>query len=189
MIPIIILTLENPDDREFMSDFYLASEKWMYHEARRWFPQQQDAEDIVYESVVRLIDKVDVLQNMDRQNQIQYAVVTVRNISYNVLRRKGLEKTVSFDELEYTVVPESETHTEDTILQEQRHAYLASLWEKIGTEARLLLEQKYILKWSDAEIAEDLHVRPQSIRMRLTRIKRTVAKSLYNEGFCLMDWL
>ena len=64
-----------------------------------------------------------------------------------------------------------------------------SEFAKNPLEDKILLEQKYILRWKDAEIAEPLQIKPESVRMRLTRAKRNLMKELRQQGFEVMDWL
>ena len=66
---------------------------------------------------------------------------------------------------------------------------LRKIWAQIPVGDRLLLEQKYILKWTDQELASILGIQPQSVRMRLTRAKRRVIELLKAQGFHISDWL
>lgn len=56
-------------------------------------------------------------------------------------------------------------------------------------EERLLLEQKYVLGWSDNELASMLGIQPQSVRMRLTRAKRKAIQLMKEQGFQISEWL
>ena len=68
-------------------------------------------------------------------------------------------------------------------------ARIRNVWEKVPPEDRLLLEQKYILGWSDEMLAAGLDVKPQSVRMYLTRVKRRTTKLMLEEGICMEDWI
>ena len=54
---------------------------------------------------------------------------------------------------------------------------------------RLLLEQKYILKWSDEDLAARFGIKTQSVRMRLTRAKRRIIQLMKEHGFLISEWL
>ena len=75
------------------------------------------------------------------------------------------------------------------LLREQRNARLREIFVTLPVEDRLLLEEKYILLWTDAEIAKTLNIQPNSVRMRLTRAKRRIAKALTEQGFLLSEWV
>lgn len=189
MLPIIIATIEDENSREFMTNLYLQCEKRMYREAGKLFSHSSDIEDVVYEALTKLIDKIAVLQELNERERLQYVIVTVKHTAINMIRRASLLPTESFDEMESFFMTSEEASPEEDILKEQRNAYLRSIFSNIPLEDRLLLEQKYILKWSDAEIAEGLSIQPASVRMRLTRTKRKIAETLLAQGFCLSDWI
>ena len=75
----------------------------------------------------------------------------------------------------------------DLLLEEQRNRRLKEILAALPLEERLLLEKKYILLWPDSEIAEQLRIKPDSMRMRYTRAKRKVAKALLAKGFSPED--
>jgi len=67
--------------------------------------------------------------------------------------------------------------------------YIRNIWCGLECDARMLMEQKYILHWSDEELAEILGIKPQSVRMRITRAKRELMAQLQKNGFHLDDWI
>ena len=55
---------------------------------------------------------------------------------------------------------------------------LKFLWPRLSEEDRILLEGKYVWGQSDKELAEILHCKPSSIRMKLTRARRRALNNL-----------
>lgn len=94
---------------------------------------------------------------------------------------------VSFDAL--AVFLSDTENVEEKIQNEQRDTQLQTILSELPPEDRLLLEEKYILLLPDTEIAQTLNIQPNSVRMRLTRAKRRVAKALTDHGFRPEDWL
>ena len=78
---------------------------------------------------------------------------------------------------------------EEKLLREQCNVRLQELFHALSTDDRLILEEKYILQWSDAEIAKALGIQPDSVRMRITRAKHRVAKALTEQGFLRSGWV
>ena len=161
----------------------------MCYEARKYFSRTEDVEDIVSDAVVKLVDKVDLLQELDEHKRIPYAVTTVRHLALHALQHESYFQMVSFDALEVYLSTPSGDATEAKILGEQRNKRLYEILSSLPVDDRLLLEEKYILHWSDAEIAKTLSIRPDSVRMRITRAKRRVAKALTEQGFRLYEWV
>ena len=55
MIPICILTIEDPDDREFMAELYGKYEKILYSTAVKITNNYWDAQDVVQSVLVKII--------------------------------------------------------------------------------------------------------------------------------------
>lgn len=55
MLALLTAAIENPDDREFMTQFYLEYERLMYATVRKRLTDPEAAKDIVQECVIRLI--------------------------------------------------------------------------------------------------------------------------------------
>lgn len=188
MILPVVLTIEDESSREVMIRLYESSLKRMFREARKYASVKEIIEDIVSDSIVKLVEKIDLLCGLEERQRITYAITTVRHMAYRYLRREKLLQMTSFDNLEAFLSVPSES-TDDIILKEQRSAKLRELLKPLPTEELLLLEEKYLLEWSDAEIAKALGIQSASVRMRLTRAKRRVAEALSKQGFQLNDWL
>ena len=77
MLPIIISAIESPEDRDLMTTFYERHNGLMYHEARKHLDIAEDVEDIVYEAVVRIIDRMDVFRALQPWQRVQYALTTI----------------------------------------------------------------------------------------------------------------
>ena len=61
---------------------------------------------------------------------------------------------------------------------------LAQVWPRLDENTRWLLEARYILDYSDGELARELGVKPDSVRMALTRARRKarhLMESQHNE--------
>ncbi|MBQ3356569.1 MAG: sigma-70 family RNA polymerase sigma factor [Oscillospiraceae bacterium] len=189
MFPLIILTIEDESSRDFMLRLYVNSVTRMYLEAVKYVSDKESAEDVVSDAVVKLVEKVDLLRQIDEGKRLAYAITTVRHMAYHHLRQESRVGLTSFEALEELLPSEDTEATDDKILKEQRKTRLRELLTAIPAEDRLLLEEKFILSWSDEEIAKTLGIRPNSVRMRLTRAKRRVADALTAQGFRLNDWV
>ena len=189
MLPIIISAIESPEDRDLMTEFYTQYHKLMYHEAKKYVSVLEDVEDIVYEALMKIIDKMDVFRELKRWQQVQYALITVRNLSYLLLKRQNHFAFVSFDTLDDEMLADENALPEDAVQRSLRDAGVRKIWNSLDLEDKILLEQKYILHWKDTEIAEPLQIKPESVRMRLTRAKRNLMEELHRQGFEIADWL
>jgi len=189
MIPIIISAIENPADCDLMTEFYLANNALMFHEARKYIDISEDAEDIVYEALAKIIDKMDVFRDLKSWQQRQYAVTTVRNLAYIFLKRKNHFEFVSLDGIDFDILSYADIDTEAEAEKRIILSAIRQIWNSLEVEDKVLLEQKYVLKWKDQEIAEPLNIQSQSVRMRLTRAKRKLVLELQKKGISFAEWL
>lgn len=108
-------------------------------------------------------------------------MTVTRNLAINLLIRQKRITLESLDELEPYVKDSNDLEAQ--VGHHEKLQLFHTVWKQMPTDIRLLLEQKYILGQADAEIAADLGIRPESVRMRLTRAKRIAAKELLKKGF------
>ena len=188
MIPIIFSTIESPEDHDMMVAFYQEYNLLMYHEARKHLEITEDIEDIVCEALTKIIEKMDVFRELARLQQVKYALTTVRNLAYILRKRKNYFTMVSFDELDYEFPADDSTFTEAVVEEKLKSKRIRSVLEKLDLDTRMLLEQKYMLKWKDAEVAEHMGIKPQSVRMYMTRARRALADELTRQDFHFSDW-
>ena len=188
MLPIIISSIADPQDRDLMSQFYLTYKDRMYAEAWKYMQSAADVEDMVSEALTRIIDKMDVFRQLQPFQRIVYAVTVVRNLCYIQLNRSNAHITVSFDALAVERPMEDSVSLETAVERKLFNEQVRQVWSTLSDEERMLLEQKYILRWSDEELSKALGIQSQSVRMRLTRAKRSIMKQLKDRGFDLTDW-
>lgn len=189
MLPIIISAIENPDDRDLMTSFYLEYKSLLYNEAQKHLDIPEDIEDTVFEALTKIIDKMAIFRELKRWQQVQYALTTVKNLSYILLKKNNHFTVISFDDLEFDIPADAGDSAEKSVEDKMFRTYIKQIWNEIDIEDRMLLEQKYILHWKDEEIAAFLKIQPQSVRMRLTRTKRNILKALQQKGIVFSSWL
>lgn len=189
MLPIIISAIECPEDREIVTEFYIKYNGLMYHEAKKHISIAADVEDIVYEALTRIIDKMDVFRDLKPWQRVVYALTTVKNLSYILLKKQKHFEFVSFDAIDFEIPADEKTNPEATVEKDILTTGMRNIWNSLNLDDKLLLEQKYVLHWKDAEIAEPLQIKPESVRMRLTRAKRNLMRELHDQGFDITEWL
>ena len=189
MIPMVICALDTPEDQDIITEFFLKHKLLLYAEARKYLATQEDVEDIVYESLVRIMDHMDKFRELLPLERIRYSKAIVRNLSFTYLKRSNKFSTTSFEDVDLYLTVEESQLPDNVVFQQLQLEKIRTIWAAIPVEDRLLLEQKYLLDWKDKELAERLGVKPQSVRMMLTRAKRKVIRLMQEQGFQVSDWL
>lgn len=179
MLVMISAALDDPRERDFMARLYEENKKLLFSTALNYAANGHDAEEIVQDSLVSLIGKVELLQEMRRCTLAAYIVSTVRNTAINHLRKKSLEqgRNAPFDE-EVQGESDAPLSMDELLIAAEHHAELAAAWRELSENDRFLLEGKYFLQLSDGELASVLGCKAESVRMKLTRARRNVVKIL-----------
>ena len=89
MLALLSAAIEDPNDREFMTQFYLEYERLMYATVRKRLTDPEAAKDIVQECIIKLIPKISFLRRQERCIKASYVVSTVRNATINYMRKQG----------------------------------------------------------------------------------------------------
>lgn len=174
------------DDRAFMEQLYLDFERLMFSKVKSFVSNPADQEDLIQECLINLMKKIETIRKMPRCVLSGYIVITIRNTAIDYLRRQArkaeeasLEKWAEESDFE----PEDETlPLDDFMIQGELREQFAALWPRLPEEDHILLEGKYILGLTDAELAQTLGCKVSSVRMKLTRARRKALKLLQDGG-------
>lgn len=133
-------------------------------------------EDIVQSSVEKLMWQVPKLRAMQEKAVAAYVYYTVRSVGSDWCDSQTLrmERFVSLEEQEDEGIFEDTTIIpfDEHLISEERKALLKEVWPKLPEKDQILLEGRHIWGLTDRELAERLHCKPSSIRMKLTRAHR-----------------
>lgn len=174
MFLLMVDSLENESDRDFILGVYQDNKRLMYYTAKKYVNEQEECEEIVQDCICKLINKIDVIRKLNQYALLSYIVSTVRNsaITYGLQKRKEQER---FEEtrVELDACNAFYCESPETLIERIESMELINeLWEKLSYTDRLLLEGKYILGYSDIELANQLSCKIASVRMKLTRARR-----------------
>ena len=79
MISIIISAIENDFERAFIMGIYNKYYKQMKKQAYKIVKNEEDAEELVQDAFVNLIDRIDVVMSVSPQKLPSYVMATIRN--------------------------------------------------------------------------------------------------------------
>lgn len=169
-----MIELQDPDDKQYITWIFEEFQNLMFYTAKKYIGDQITCEDIVQECFLKLIQKIDVIRGKERCILAGYIVSITRNISINHLKREGVRQKhmVELDEETMNEIPTSELSMEELLLAKEKSSLISLALKKLPDMERILLEGKYLLQYSDEELAEQLDCKPNSIRMGLTRARR-----------------
>lgn len=166
------------DDREFILWLYNEFKALMLATVRRYVQSPEDQEDILQESVVKLMGKAALLRGKERRVLASYVVFTVGNTAKKHLRRANLERA-RMDELsEDADYPSDLPPLDELMALRERDVRLEDILGRLSEDDRTLLVGKYILGLTDEELGAELNCKADSVRMKLTRARRRALKQM-----------
>lgn len=179
MLPICILAIRDDDDRAYMTRLFVKYQRLMYRTIYDILGDKWATEDVLQTTLLRLIDHLDTLRRLEPEGLAGYIAAACRHTAYNAVRDSGRHPWLPLDG--GPEVPDERQEVEDRVLRRLELDALAQVWPRLDENTRWLLEARYILDYSDGELARELGVKPDSVRMALTRARRKARRLMESQ--------
>lgn len=161
-----------------MDQFYETYSKFVYKEAWTYCQTLDETEDLTQDVWVKLCEKESLLTTLSPKQHFVYLSTTVRNMAISLSRKQ--KETLPLEYAEKYGYNESERLIE-ALDRKLSIEHFRAEWPKVPQPAKEVLERKYILLESDKEIAQNMKIAPASVRMYLTRARKTALTVLNKE--------
>lgn len=176
--PLMLLLIENEEDRRFLEEVYLSRYRLMYAQALLLLRSPAAAEDAVSESMLALAKKIPLLRSLPCNKLTAYVVITVKHLALNQLRKRKREDVTWDGEMEDRAAP---GETEDGVMAQAGVERIKDAICALPEREKEILMMKYFRELSDDEIAGELKIRPVSVRVAVSRA-RAHLKALLQGG-------
>ena len=179
MLGLLSTLPEEASDSEYIVWLYDTYHRLMFATAAKYLSNPSDREDAVQDSLCALVKNAKAVRGLNQKVLPSYLVSTVRNTAINILRaQQGQPLSLDDEEVGEALAPIT---PEDSFRILNNKEQLALLWQEFSPTDRFLLEGKYILGYSDYELSRRLGCKEESIRMKLTRVRRRALHILMRE--------
>lgn len=183
IMPAVILAIQDESDRTYMEWIFQTYHRLMYHYIMEVLHDSWQADDVMQESVVKLIHKIDVLRRLSESKRRNYIITTAKNTAISYLRRESIRTGIAYDDWAKDCIgTQSEEDPEALVLRQEEMEALQLIWDDLDERSRYLLSSRYILEQSFEEMARELGVTAGSARMLLTRAKRAALALIENHA-------
>lgn len=164
----------------FMEGLYQNYHRLMYHIAQKWIDSPTEQQDVVQDSLVKLIEKEGLLRTLKKESLVSYIAYVVRNTAIKQMEQKTKLKKllIGLDISELYEQSVNRPSLEEIIMRKEWCRAFWQVWTMLPTREKQLLEGKYIFGETDKELAEQLGYKTASVRMALTRARRTMLAKL-----------
>lgn len=161
----------SPGEAEFFRRFYEEYKGFIFYMANRFTTDKSDCEDVVQDSILRLLSNVRILMELNHPKTVKYIALTVKSTFLDHQRKVLAAKEVDLDEEKLAALLERTCLTADTE-QARTRLDVYQLKQALSRRDWLVLEGKYILGYSQEELSELVGVSADSIRMILHRARK-----------------
>ena len=177
MLPSFILAIENESDREFMEQVYINYNRLVVSTVLPIVRNLDEAEDLMQSTMEKMIDKIPTLRQFDHARMANYLIAAGRNTAYNHMKAKN-KPVFSFDDCIEVGSDQEIRDIEDTVAMREDLRRMWQIWPQLKERTRYILEARYILGKSTAEIAQDLNIDRRSVRMATHRARKEVREKM-----------
>lgn len=172
------------EDKRFFQQLFEEYKDFMYFIAGRYTADPVDCEDTVQEAVLRLMGNIPTLRSFCREKKAKYIMLTVKTAYLDCEKRKHRDRVVFLDDETLEAVQHMQAGCEPDGMRAE-HETIEALKAQLPARDWMVLEGKYILGYSQEELAELMGVLPDSVRMILHRAREKARRILTEdkEGF------
>ncbi len=185
MLLFVVLSIADEQTKSFMEGLYWKYRKLVFSQVLQIFPDSWAAEDIVQTVFVSLVEKAELLQTLERNRLVNYIITTTKNATYFYLRGEKRKNIISFDETYCYLAEEliSPDKADYALLKEATSEELHHAWSRLDEKTQWLLAAHYFEGHTNEHIAEKLEIKPDSVRMLLSRARHKLKKELQSINF------
>ena len=180
------------DERQFLAACYQRHRISMIRLAKCYAADSAAVEDIVSDSLVALMEKIDLLRTLTEEQERAYVLAVVRNTAMDELRRKQRQRGrfLRDGDEALALYPDPAALEEKVLMRETMAAVrraIAELPEKerdapaaaLTATEQQVLRLKVLENRTDAEIAAETGLSPGSIRQYLHRARGRLREKLF----------
>lgn len=172
MLAFYLSLLETDSDRLIFTQIYALHEQKMYAAAKSVLHSPEQAEDAVHDSFIKVIKHFETCKTIPEDELPKWLITIVKRTALDILKKDG--RSVGFDDLS---APDLFV-ADDTSVDSAAFRELIDKIRALPENYREILELKFVLEWSDKEIAEALGLNGNTVRSRIMRGKELLRKEI-----------
>lgn len=175
---ILILILSDSDN-DILYAIYAKNKKRLLHVAKSYLGDR--AEDAVHDAFLSLAEKYEskIEELCDKQDY--FFVTIVKNRSIDILRKEQRVEMIDIDEEGSVFADQSKPLDQQMANQEALDRLIVHLGQ-LKPRFREIVEYKYLLEYSNSEIAKELGISPSLVSTRLQRALSQLRERFEKEG-------
>jgi len=175
LFPLFFLWIENDEDRLFLESVYLEYSRLMYAQALKITQNGEEAQDVVSDSMMALMKKIDLLRTLPCNKLQAYIVITVKHTAINLFHRKKrqrIDEGVAIEDLA------GNGSVDQALLAQAGVENIKNAIASLPAREKEIMLMKYFRELTDEEIAQETGLRAVSVRVHLSRARKHLSQLL-----------
>ena len=176
MLPLMITAIENDDDRQLAAELYTRYRAVMLRRAGSILKEDDRAEEAVQEAMLRVIRHLEKVRMIPENERAYYLAAVTQNAALDLYRRRQREQHNTFTGYDESL--DAPGPAEDGPMELLLRQCVALLPQRELD----ILNYRYLLELPHKEIARLMGLKPEHVRMLLTRAKRKLLLAYREKG-------
>lgn len=166
------------EEKDLFTEIYIEYRDKLANYAFGILKDHQLSEDAVQEAYLILANNMKKISNRPCNQIVNYMIIIVRNVCYKIYNKRKMESCVGDVIVDCGEIGDLEINIENKILQEKIFEIIKDLDPKYGD----VLMLKYFYNHKTKEIANELGISLNNVKIRLLRAKEKIVKIIAEEG-------
>ena len=175
---LFMAMIDDPDEKKQFEDIYISNRELMYRYAFRILQDEASTEDAVHDAFLSFAKNYDKYKSMDCNQTRSFLIITVRNAAFKIYNKRKRETATDDFFLGDEEVPDIAVNTELNDVKRILFDMVKSLDSKYADVIMLF----YYCNLSVNQIAEQLELTPENVKVRLHRARSLLKSKLEGVG-------
>ena len=174
MLPLMITAIENDDDRQLATELYTRYRAVMLRRAGSILKEDDRAEEAVQEAMLRVIRHLEKVRMIPENERAYYLAAVTQTAALDLYRRRQREQQNAFTGYDESLDASgpAEDGPMELLLRREQAVLLRQCVALLPQRELDILNYRYLLELPHKEIARLMGLKPEHVRMLLTRAKR-----------------
>ena len=176
MFSLAFLMIRDESDREFVENLYIKYEQTMYKIAYNILHKKTEAEDVVHNTFVKIIDNLEKIRRLDSMGTEFYLSTVTKHASLDEQRKTNrLPECNVMEELSEF---KSDISVEDIVMTKLDSDRVKTALKSLSKDEFELLSMNLIMGYQPSEIAEKYGISSNTARQKIFRAKQHLKQEL-----------
>lgn len=173
--------LETPEEKSKFEQLYLGYRNLMFYVANRILHNQQDSEDVVHDSFLKIIKIIEKIKTPKSPQTRSLIVIITERTAIDLYRRRQKIREIPLDEEQLCLPSSADIETSE------KKTDLALAMAALPPKYRAVLLLRYDHGFSEAEVAQILSMSVDNVHKTIQRAKKKLEQILEEREGCLHE--